>query len=532
MNEEAILYRELFSFLSAPAEAGRPVTFSARDLPRPLARGLVHFYGLLRSETVRAIDDDLADQIARSLSDWFAQLYRQLWKNTDNDAHASTEDLPDDPSELVAVLTARWPDHSHDWVRGRNAIDATPDERVRTAIRRTMVETVQKLALQQREYQTERALRLVTAPLADHLNETVPSIIATGRRVTAAFHRPGVWNIFDPLWGDVYWGPIETAAETAEREPDLAALAQRLVRGVEPAPERQVWQEEAVTVVHRDVRDGGYGDIQRLGATSSPQLALSSELALLASPETEELFLRKRAEGAILALEPARYEYSERIDVQSRWRRVDAPQRLGPVIVCVDTSGSMQGEPGEIAAATTLLVVREALHQRRPVDVVAVHETLRVASFLSSPASETDPAETAETAAAVNAEEPVRVEPEPVMHLESILTPAGPGGANIAPALEEAINRAESRARRGHDIVDLLIVSDIRFPKVGPNHLNRIYRLQSRGWARIHALTINREPIHDPLNVFDYRWHYNTAEEFDFRTAGRPRRIGIARGEI
>jgi hypothetical protein len=75
-------------------------------------------------------------------------------------------------------------------------------------------------------------------------------------------------------------------------------------------------------------------------------------------------------------------------------------------------------------------------------------------------------------------------------------------------------------------------VSDIRFPKVGPNHLNRIYRLQSRGWARIHALTINREPIHDPLNVFDYRWHYNTADEFDFRNAGRPHRIGIARSEI
>jgi uncharacterized protein with von Willebrand factor type A (vWA) domain len=529
VTEEAILYRELFSFLSAPTDAGRPVPFSARDLPRPLARGLVHFYGLLRSETVRAIDEDLADQIARSLSDWFAQLYRQLWSNTDSDARSATDELPEDPAALVAVLTARWPDHARQWERSQRTIAATPDQRVCEMIRLSMVDTAKSLALQQREQQTERALRLVTAPLADHLNETVPSIVATARRVNAAFHRPGVWNIFDPLWNEVDWEPIENAAETGEQEPDLAALAQRLVRGVEPVSERQVWQEETVTVVHRDARDSGYGNIERLGTTGSPQLALSSELSLLASPETEELFLRKQAEGAILALEPTRYEYSERIDLQTRWRRVDAPQRLGPIIVCVDTSGSMQGEAGEIAAATTLLIVREALHQRRPVDVVAVHETLRIASFLSSPTSE--PA-TTETAAAVNAEEPDRVEPEPVMHLESILTPASPGGANISPALEEAIDRAESRARRGHDIVDLLIVSDIRFPKVGPNHLNRIYRLQSRGWARIHALTINREPIHDPLNVFDYRWHYNTADEFDFRNAGRPHRIGIARSEI
>ena len=417
---------------------------------------------------------------------------------------------------------------------GKRAIDTTPDQRVRDAILRSMVDTAKNLAIEEREQQTERALRLVTTPLADHLNETLVSIITTERRITAAFHRPGIWNIFDPVWTDVDWGPIEHAAETAQQEPDLAALAKRLVRGVEPVLKQQVWREETTTIVHRSVRDSGYGDIQQLGASSSPRLALSSELSLLASPETEELFLRKQAEGAILALEPARYEYSEQIDLQTRWRRVDAPQRLGPIIVCVDTSGSMQGEAGEIAAAATLLIVREALSQRRPVEVVAVRETLHVASFLSSPAStsEISDPDAFEAAHAVNAEGPIRVDPEPVMHLDSILMPAGPGGANISPALEEAIGRAESRARRGHDIVDLLIISDIRFPKVGPNHLNRIYRLQSRGWARIHALTINREPIHDPLNVFDYRWHFNTAEEFDFRGAGRPRRIGITRSEV
>ncbi len=71
-----VLYREIYGFLVGRDDTShRFVTASALDLPRPLARGVVHFFDLLKRSAVRNMDEDLADQIALAVSSWFAQLH-------------------------------------------------------------------------------------------------------------------------------------------------------------------------------------------------------------------------------------------------------------------------------------------------------------------------------------------------------------------------------------------------------------------------------------------------------------------------
>ena len=84
--------------------------------------------------------------------------------------------------------------------------------------------------------------------------------------------------------------------------------------------------------------------------------ALPSELALLASASTEDLFYQRYTDHRLLSL-----EFEGALE--------GAPERggEGPVIVCVDTSGSMSGTPEVIAKALVLVVMRRVLPKGRRV---------------------------------------------------------------------------------------------------------------------------------------------------------------------
>ncbi|MFA7565498.1 MAG: hypothetical protein WCY01_00600 [Alkalispirochaeta sp.] len=531
--EDALLYRELFAFFSTPPTNKRPAASTAIDLPRPLARSLVHFYSLIRSDTLRAVTEDLADQMARSLGSWFSRLWHQLLLNTETNGERDDEisrAALEAPSILAALLRRWWPEGSRFWRQGQNSIEATSDVHVREAIVRNLLEHRDQLRRERRNIQLERALRLVITPLADHLNETIPTIATTSERIAAVFKVPGTWNIFENAWEEIDWDRFEAPADRLDEEDDLAALVHRLVRGVDPLPERMIWQRRVEERILEKEEENGYGDVDGLVRTASPLLALPSELALLAYPETEDLFLHKLIERDILGLHSQRRKTNRFVKKYEKWQHVTALQKLGPLYVCVDTSGSMQDTAGSIAGVAALACVREALRQVRPVHVIGVHHTIHVASF---PTDTGIPEENRETEInSVSAPAPVRVTPEPVMALAEILAPPGYGGADVSPALAEALERLENRPEQGSDTADILIISDIHFPKIGPDHRIRINRLQSRGWVRFHVLTIGLQPVEDPLNVFDYRWHYNTAEEVDFRPGLKPRYIGITRQEV
>src|SRR5262245_62472889 len=82
------------------------------------------------------------------------------------------------------------------------------------------------------------------------------------------------------------------------------------------------------------------GDLGRL---------LPHELARLVIPELEDDVLRRLVEGQVMCRE----------------YRATEPVGKGPVIVCVDESGSMEGEKAHTAKALALALAWVARHQGR-----------------------------------------------------------------------------------------------------------------------------------------------------------------------
>jgi len=98
-----------------------------------------------------------------------------------------------------------------------------------------------------------------------------------------------------------------------------------------------------------------------VGVTTGGELAdaLPMELALLASPDTEDLFLMRLAERRLLSLELIGEEAG---DPREAVRR-------GPALVCVDTSGSMIGVAEELGKAAALMLLRRILGEGRRAEV-------------------------------------------------------------------------------------------------------------------------------------------------------------------
>jgi Mg-chelatase subunit ChlD len=91
------------------------------------------------------------------------------------------------------------------------------------------------------------------------------------------------------------------------------------------------------------------------------------------------LFMAKRAERMLMSYERTGWVEDEPVRVTGRMEIRPAAE-LGPIIVCLDTSGSMQGARETVAKAAVLECMRGAHRQQRKCYVYAfrwVHPLLR-----------------------------------------------------------------------------------------------------------------------------------------------------------
>lgn len=117
--------------------------------------------------------------------------------------------------------------------------------------------------------------------------------------------------------------------------------------------------ESQAKAVRKSVQ-GGRGCVSGVRVGGELHDVLPCELALLGDETTEELFFQRYIDRRLLCLELA--GSTEELSQESVAR--------GPVIACVDTSGSMAGAPEIAAKALILAVTRQALEQGRAVHLM------------------------------------------------------------------------------------------------------------------------------------------------------------------
>ena len=357
--------------------------------------------------------------------------------------------------------------------------------------RRLRVETVARLSLiadrwraellRDRENHQRRELGRAMGSFVRELEALVPMLARAQSLVRDLFGTDdALWDSSRGAWEEANWDALEAAAGKLSTLPELDRLAEILGRS------RTVTERRTTVRVRRQVtrRPVGLGKSEVTGVTFGDDLSslLPSEVALLADPDTEDLLFAKLAHKELLQLDYRRERVVEHVRFHPVRETEEVVVPRGPLILCVDTSGSMLGESEQVAKAMTLALARRLLADRRPLHVIAFSTETR--SLALSP-DQVD-----------------------LTGLCAFLGGSFHGGTDLRAALEESLRLLETQELR---YADVLVISDFRVPKIADRFVTRIKRQQERG-TLVHSLTVARGEVRDPLNIFDRSWLFNISE--------------------
>lgn len=207
--------------------------------------------------------------------------------------------------------------------------------------------------------------------------------------------------------------------------------------------------------------------------------ALPSELALMADPDTSILFDLKYLESKLVCFELQGTTYQDDIvDIEVEAKE-NVEEAKGPMILCIDTSASMQGEPEYIAKAMALYLGAKAKAEERTCYVVNFSNQI----------------ETFELTGAKG-----------ISSLVAFLQRSFYGGTDAAPALNHALKMLENER---YTKADVLMVSDFIMGNLPAQLLNTIEQQKQEG-TRFNSLVIGDVFMSERLKtLFDNEWVYN-----------------------
>ena len=223
------------------------------------------------------------------------------------------------------------------------------------------------------------------------------------------------------------------------------------------------------------------------GITRSDSVSrmLPQEAALLGHPILKKLWHAKRAEHSLMSyavegtqLETQATDVNEQREVQrsGKFRSEDR----GPMIICLDTSGSMAGNPETIAKALTLECLSVAAKEKRDCYVYLFGSQGEVKELELTPSE------------------------KGLDRLIGFLSMSFGGGTDAEGPLQMALARCKSEAWQDADI---LLVSDGIFP-TSSSLTSKIKRRKQSHALSVHGVLIGSksaamEKLCDPLHRFD-----------------------------
>ncbi|MFT5587552.1 MAG: hypothetical protein ACI9VR_005162 [Cognaticolwellia sp.] len=160
---------------------------------------------------------------------------------------------------------------------------------------------------------------------------------------------PGAWQS-EPIQG------LERAGALLRDNPSIRALVDVLGRQAQGGPQRPGPSPIPM----------GPSEVRGLELGRELSRVLAAELSWLADPDTEYVFWHRYLTGQLMQL-----EMDQELIRARDHSRVPVGQGRGPILLLLDTSGSMRGEPELLAKALTLAVLRLALTQKRRCLLVA-----------------------------------------------------------------------------------------------------------------------------------------------------------------
>lgn len=222
---------------------------------------------------------------------------------------------------------------------------------------------------------------------------------------------------------------------------------------------------------------------------------LPGELALLADPDTAMLFDLKFVESRLMCFDMHGIQKLQQHVVTEEEKACKEADRKGPMVICIDTSGSMRGTPETVAKAVSLFMAMKAKEQKRPCYLINFStkiDSLDLASDFGMDA------------------------------LMRFLQMSFHGGTDVAPAMRHALKVMQKESYKN---ADLLIVSDFVMSGLPTDLLGEIETQRTHGNKFYSLVVSDCFMTHRLKSLFDHEWIYEPASSHIYELIGLQQRI-------
>lgn len=223
------------------------------------------------------------------------------------------------------------------------------------------------------------------------------------------------------------------------------------------------------------------GEIDGLRYSNDISSVLPSELALLKNTAAKKLFQLKFAQKQLLSFKYQNDVLDSKEENIQEETSVEKQEPKGPIIICVDTSGSMHGTPENIAKTITFALSKIAIEEERKCYLISFStsiETLDLTDFSANP----------------------------IGKLVQFLRMSFHGGTDATPALKHAVKMLSENEWKNADV---LMISDFVMQSLNNDIKTQIESAQENN-TNFHSLVIGTSGNNGAINSFDHNWFYDT----------------------
>lgn len=297
-------------------------------------------------------------------------------------------------------------------------------------------------------------------------------------------HISKYWDMSRALWEDATLDLVERYDALLQKEEELKHLAELLGRLRKAEIETDEETYEKVISYKEWVKDP-YQRSEIVGVESGNDLnqILPSEVALFGD-DTEWQFLKRFAEEQ---LQLNRFEDRRLISstkVYSETYQKIKKKEKGPFIVCVDTSGSMEGEPERIAKVLCFGILKMAAADHRQAFLINFSSGIHTIDLFNLVDS--------------------------IDEVAAFLQKSFHGGTDISLALSEALKQLETHRYRDADV---LVISDFIMYRISDDLQQAMEKQQHKNGTQFHSLVITDQANEEVISAFDNVWSYNPDEK-------------------
>lgn len=291
-----------------------------------------------------------------------------------------------------------------------------------------------------------------------------------------------LWDMSKGLFQNFGFEVLKEFADLLENDQTLQELADLLGRAKAESDkyEKELRDKIEVKTVYHPT-SAYKGQINGMCLSGDISAAIPSELALYKNPATKKYFMKKFVEKQLLSFSYVNQMSSTYKEHTKEEVKVAIKDKKGPVIICVDTSGSMQGAPERIAKTITFALAKKCLAEDRKCYLISFSTGIEVQDLSKLEGGD-----------ALN---------QLIMFLRKSFN----GGTDASPALQHSLSLLKQNDWKNADV---LMVSDFVMGNL-ESKIEEDIMNQQKAKSKFYSLVIGNTGNEMTIKVFDENWAYN-----------------------